>query len=323
MKGGRLACSCLRACLTTPHAPNWRRLDLLGPQFDAEAAEADFGEVAEELGGCALAGRCSCKTRPGCPPCTCGSSPSPSLLTAPAQPPAGMQPGGQESLLAAAIRFGHDVAFQLLLAAAPAAARAAEAEGKPLLQQAVELVVDEDAAYQAIELLLAALPDPAAAVSALPVELLHSAATENEADVLRLLVAAAPGVAAAQDEEGNTTTIKAAMYGWIETLRELLEAAPQTASMANVLRSTLFTPPPVKETFPASSCCWPPRLSWRWQPTTKVICLPIVRQCTAMQLPWKCCCGTRPLQPRQSLTEAGPPCMLRLSTAKLQRRSCC
>lgn len=138
-------------------------------------------------------------------------------------------PPGGAGLLLAALSIGHNEATQLLLAAAPSLAQADGA-----LAAAVEGALDSAAhsASAPVALLLAALPDPCAAVEALPAGLACRAAQHNGVELLQQLLEVAPSIAAAVDCS-LTTTMWAAMRGCAQALAVLVESNPAAAVAAN------------------------------------------------------------------------------------------
>ncbi len=148
----------------------------------------------------------------------------------PATPPAEEQPqlGGQ-GLLLAALSIEHNAAVQLLLATAPSLALAHGA-----LDIAVECAL-EAAAHSCsalVALLLAALPDPRAAVEAVPVDLFYQAAESDNAELLLQLLEVAPGIATAVNI-CFTTTIWAAQHGCSQALAALVDFCPAAATAVN------------------------------------------------------------------------------------------
>ncbi|PRW45725.1 ankyrin repeat family [Chlorella sorokiniana] len=181
--------------------PPW--MELLGPEFCVDATAAVFQEIVEQLNDCAI------------------------------EAAEGQGESAGEGLLLAALSCGHDEAAQLLLAAAPSLAQADGA-----LDLAVQGALDcaAHSASAPVALLLAALPDPHAAVEALPVKLLFEAAESNGVELLQQLLEVAPSIATAEDRPLDvcfTTTMWAALHGCAEALAVLIEYKPAAATATN------------------------------------------------------------------------------------------
>ncbi|KAI7842429.1 hypothetical protein COHA_004068 [Chlorella ohadii] len=176
------------------------RLELLDPQYGDAAANASFEDIVEQLNDCAIE--------------AAGEE----------QP----EPGGQ-GLVLAALTLEHNAAVQLLLATAPSLA---------LADGALDIAVHSALEYAAhsrsalVALLLAALPDPRAAVEAVPVYLVHDAAGRNGVELLQQLLEVAPRIATAI-VGFYTTAMWAAACGCSQALAVLIEFCPEASTAAN------------------------------------------------------------------------------------------
>ena len=119
---------------------------------------------------------------------------------------------------------GDEAALRRLLEAAPAAALAADADGRLPLHWAASHGKDA-----VVRLLLEAAPAAAMAADAAGRLPLHRAAYAGQAAVVRLLLEAAPAAAMAADADGRLPLHLAAQAGHDAVVRVFVEAAPHVA----------------------------------------------------------------------------------------------
>ncbi len=129
----------------------------------------------------------------------------------------------------ATLTLEHTAAVQLLLAAATSLALA-DGTLDIAVHSALEYAAHSRSAL--VALLLAALPDPRAAVEALPVGLFYQAAESDNAELLQQLLEVAPSIATAVNI-CFTPTIWAAQHGCSQALAALVDFCPGAASAVN------------------------------------------------------------------------------------------
>ena len=137
-------------------------------------------------------------------------------------------PAGQ-GLLLAAISLGHEEAVQLLLAAAPSLAQTPDALAAAVRDALVYAAHQRSAP---VALLLAALPDARAAVEALPVPLVITAAGRNSVNLLQQLLDVAPSIATSLSDD-YTPAMWAAKQGCWQALAALVDSNPAAATTVN------------------------------------------------------------------------------------------